>query len=249
MLFYWWRDYYYIVLILQVIFIAHALKTGRREWLYVLILLPAIGAAFYFFREMLPDIRQGVFLENLQRVFFPNARLNDLERRLRISDTIANRTQLADELAMQRKYQQAISVLEPCLVQRPNDAGIVLAMARLQFQHQQYAPSVELFARILGQKNRLNNPIDELLYAQALEKNGQTQPAEEEYKRIIRVHHSLEARYRYGLLLRAQQRGEEAGAQFQAAVDELELHPRYVRKLHAQWARLSRRELSSLKRR
>lgn len=60
------------------------------------------------------------------------------------------------------------------------------------------------------------------------------------------MHHSLEARYRLGLLFKKQQRKQEAGEQFQAAVDEIELHPRYVRRLHVQWARLSKRELSSL---
>lgn len=243
----WWNDYYYLLVIVQVCCIVHALKTGRREWIYIILFLPLAGAVAYFIKEMLPEINRGVFWENLQRLIFPNARLRELERRVRISDTITNKMDLAGELMLLKRYDEAMTIASQCLQQRPNDAGIILPLARMQFHSGRFAESAATFERVLGAKNRMSNPDDELLYARALEGRQDEEKAEEEYKRIIRVHHSLEGRYRYGILLRRRQRLQEAAAQFQAAKDEIELHPRYVRKLHAQWARAAAKELRSMR--
>lgn len=241
----WWNNYYYLILIAQVCCIIHALKTGRREWILFLVILPLLSVVIYFVKELLPDINSGVFWENLQRIFFPNARLNDLERRVRISDTITNKMNLAEELMLLKRYDKAIAIAAQCLQQRPNDAGIILPLARMLFYSGRFEESIPHFQKALGVKHHLNNPADELLYARALEGAGNQTAAEEEYKRIIRLHHSLEGRYRYGLLLK-QQRPQEAAVQFRAAADEIELHPRYVRRTLAKWARLSSRELKTL---
>ncbi|WP_343305125.1 tetratricopeptide repeat protein [Chitinophaga niabensis] len=244
--FLWWNNSYYLILIVQGICIFHAFKTGRRDYVYIILFVPVIGCAIYIIREILPEINRGDFWNNLQRIFFPGARIRDLERRLRISDTITNKMNLAEEYMLSKQYDKAITLTQSCIAQRPNDQGILLTLAKIQFHNGQFAESAANFHKVLSIKNRINNSVDELLYAQALEKSGEKERAEEEYNRIIRLHHSLEARYRLGLLLKEQQRQQEAKVHFQAAVDEIELHPRYVRRLHAQWARLSKRELSSL---
>lgn len=242
----WWNNSYYLILILQGICIVHALKTGRRDYIFLILFIPLIGCGIYIIREILPEINQGNFWNNLQRVFFPGARIRDLERRVRISDTITNKMNLAEEYMLSKEYDKAIALTQSCISQRPNDQGILITLAKIQFYSGRFAESAANFHKVLSIKNRVNNSIDELLFAQALEMSGELERAEEEYKRIIRLHHSLEARYRFGLLLKKQQRKQEAREQFQAAADEIELHPRYVRRLHARWARLSKRELSSL---
>ena len=48
----WWNDYYYLVVTVQDCCIVHALKTGRREWVHIILFLPLAGAVAYFIREM-----------------------------------------------------------------------------------------------------------------------------------------------------------------------------------------------------
>jgi hypothetical protein len=81
----------------------------------------------------------------------------------------------------------------------------------------------------------------------AQEGAGHEQLADEGYRRVIRIHHSVEARYYYGLFLKKQQKKEEARSQFQAARDELKLMPRYLRRRYGQWSRRSLKELLSMK--
>jgi len=49
--------YYPLLIAAQVLCIIHAYKTGRRNWIYLLIFLPGIGVLIYLFMEILPDIR------------------------------------------------------------------------------------------------------------------------------------------------------------------------------------------------
>jgi hypothetical protein len=244
----YWNNSYYLEIILQIVCIVHALRTGRREWVYLILFLPLVGGAIYFFREILPEINSGEFGANLQRVFLPNHQINEWERRVRMSDTVANRLQLADAYAAQKQYDKAISLAESCLsAHHANDQGILLRLARLYFYAGRYNDSVVNYEKVLLQKNYINlrKQEDDLLYARALEGIGAPGKAEEEYKRVTRVHHSMEGMYYYGLFLKKNNRMQEADAQFHAVIDEIDLHPRYVRRLNRQWVSLAKRELRS----
>lgn len=241
-----WNDYYYLIIVAQIICILHALKTGRRDWLYLLIFLPAVGAIIYFIREMLPDITSGHFLQNLQRALFSGSNIKDLERKVRISDTVTNKLNLAAAYAGRKEYGRAAELAKSCLSDLyTNDPAIMLDVARYSFLNEQYDESVMYFDKALALKNnRLERPEDELIYARALEMTGNNDRAEEVFKKVIRVDHSFEAMYYYGMMLKKLNRNQEAGTLFQQVQDEKDLHPRYVRRRNAQWVRASRRELA-----
>lgn len=52
--------------------------------------------------------------------------------------------------------------------------------------------------------------------------------AEDSYRRIIRIHHSFEARYYYGLFLMDNNYKDEARDQFQTLREEIKLLPGYL---------------------
>jgi len=241
-----WHNSYFLIILVQIFCLAHAAKKGKRDWFYIIIFFPLIGAIGYFVREILPEINRGEF--NLQNLFLPNYNINEWERKVRIADTVTNRLALADAYAQQKKYEKAISLTESCLTgHHANDPGIILRLARLYFYNGQYADSINSYDKILPRKNfQMNKQEDELMYARALEGKGEPGKAEEEYKKVIQVHHSMEAMYYYGLFLKKLQRNTEAAAQFRKVRDEIHLHPRYVRRMNMQWVRLSKKEMSGL---
>ncbi|MCF6401486.1 hypothetical protein L3C95_01290 [Chitinophaga filiformis] len=243
-----WNDYYYLILIAQLVCIVHAMKNGKKDWIYILLFLPGVGAIAYFIREIWPTINSGQVTSNLQELFVPGHNIKELERKVRLSDTVANKLALANAYAHRQQYQQAIELAQSCLnAHHANDQGILLLLARLYFYNEQYFESVSFYNRLLGMRNfRMTKQEDELLYARALEGSTDYVKAEEEYKKVIRVHHSMEGMYHYGMMLKKQQRLQEAKAQFQTVKDEIELHPGYVRRLNAQWVRLSKREMADL---
>jgi hypothetical protein len=244
----YWNNSYYLVILAQIFCVVHAMKKGKKDWIYIILFLPVAGAIAYFFREILPEINRGEFTSNLQNLFLPNHNINEWERRVRIADTVTNKLQLADAYAQQKQYAKAIALAESCQVgHHANDMGITQRLARLYYYNEQYGESITCFKKLLSsQKSGMNNQDDELLFAKALEGNTEMERAEEEYKKVIRIHHSLEAMYCYGLMLKKQRRNKEAAIQFQAVRDEIDLHPKYVRRMNMQWVRLSKKEMSDL---
>ncbi len=238
-------SYYYLVGIVQVIFIFHAIKTNRKDWLYLLIFLPLVGAVIYFVREILPGLRTDKIATDVQYTINPTGRIKDLERTLRVADTDANRLNLAAEYARQRQYTRAIELVRSCLTGiYEHDPGMMLELARLLFQDNQFAESVQYFEKALKEKNnRFDKPEDDLLYARALEGNGQMEKAETEYLKCVRVHHSIAGHYFYGLMLKNAGRTNEAREQFQTIQNEKDLHPKHVRRLNAEWIQKSKKEL------
>ncbi|MFT3935976.1 MAG: hypothetical protein QM726_20265 [Chitinophagaceae bacterium] len=236
---------YYIIGALQVICILHAIKNDHRDWVYLLIFLPLIGAIIYFFREMWPKLGiSGVNRDNV-KTFFPSGRIKELERRLKIADTDSNRLQLAEEYARQNNFEKAMELTGSCLKGiHANNAGMLLDMGRYAFGAGKYEESLQWLDKALKEKqNRFDKPEDEILYAKALHKAGQSEKAEAAYKQIIRVHHSLEARYHYGIFLKEAGRIEEANTQFHTVIDERNLHPAHVRRMNARWVNASRQAL------
>jgi hypothetical protein len=240
--------FYYGIGILQIVCIIHALRTGRREWLYLLIFIPAIGAIIYIIQEIAPSLRTANIATDVQHTFVPNSRIRELERKLEVSDTEANRMNLAAEYARQKQYPKAIELVKSCLAGiYANDPGMMLELAKLYFNNKQTAESLVYFEKVRQQKDvRLEKGDDELLYARALDEHGSVEKAEEVYQKVIRVDHSLQARYFYGLLLKRLGRNDEAKEQFRAIQKEKDLHPAFVRRRNAEWVRRSRKELTGL---
>lgn len=236
---------YSIVFILQIIFIIHAAKTSRREWIWLLIFLPALGTVIYLVSEILPGFSFSETGDQLQRFLFPGVKINELKKRLTLANTDANRLLLADEYAKQRKYTEAIALTQACLAGiYANDTDLLLRMARLHALNGDYTISLHFFNRFLPlHHNRFNRPEDEIMYARTLAGVGETDKAETEFKRIIRVHHSIEGLYFYGVMLQQLGRTAEARTQFATVQTEKKLHPKYVRRKNHEWISLSRRAL------
>lgn len=242
----YWNEFYFIPVILQIIAIIHALKTGRRDWIYLLIFLPLIGAIVYFFMEVLPELTQG---KSLKKYVFPKQKINEWERKVQIADSITNKLGLSNAYAEQKQYDKAITLTLSCLKGAySDDPAILLQLARQYFYNGQYQESLTYFDKLnVRNGNNLIMPEDELLYIRAQENIGQIELAAKGYKQIIQTQHSLEAMYYYGLCLKNQQQKTEAREQFQRVRTEIRLLPKYLRRRNSAWARKSMRELIALK--
>lgn len=242
-----WNDSYYLIIGLQILCIIHCLKTGKGDYIWLLLFLPFIGMIIYFIREIVPEINRGEFLPTMRRVFFPKAAIREWEHRVKISDTVANKMGLAAAYAEQDQYENAIILAEECRQSFPKDLGILQQLGRFYFHAQRYKDSIACMEKAFAQTNaNLIKQEDELMYARALEATGMLPSAEDVYKKVVRVHHSIEAMYHYGVFLKKQNRNPEARQQFQTIRDEFHLHPRYVRRMNSQWLRLARREMIGL---
>lgn len=240
---------YYLIPVLQIICILHALKTNRRDWIYILIFLPGIGGIIYIIREVIPDLRQSGVSSGNVKTFFPGARIKELEHNLKVADTDANRLRLAEEYARQQNFERAMELTASCMTGiYATNVDMMLNMGRYAFGAGKYTESLDWLNKVLQlKKQKFDRPEDELVYAKALHQSGDTERAEAAYKQFIRIHHSIEGRYNYGLLLKETGRNNEARQEFNTVLEERGLHPKHVRRINAKWVSASRKELTKLK--
>jgi len=230
----------FIIAGLQVICIVHLLRRGgNREWLYLLIFLPFIGSLIYVVNEILPSLRNSGANIAAGSKLFSGGRIKELEKQVRLADTDANRLRLAAAYAQNGAFDSAMDLTRSCLKGiYAENPGMMQDMARYSFGAGKFAESIMWFDKVHAVTDRrIAKPENELIYARALEMAGEQERAFEAYRYVIRMHHSMEARYRYGMMLRRQGQDAEARRQFQAILDEREHHPSHVRRQSAEWIR------------
>jgi len=109
-----------IILLLQVVCVVHAAKTGRFwPWGYVVIFLPGFGALAYVLIELLPEwfgsVQGQKTRSRVVSTLDPGKRYRALTDQLQVADTIATRADLAEECLTLGKYQEALGHYEHIL--------------------------------------------------------------------------------------------------------------------------------------
>src|SRR5258708_35147855 len=101
-----------LFVLIDVVFVVHAAKTGRfTPWGYLILMLPGIGVIAYILVELMPEwLGSAQGQKARQRVINkldPEKQCRKLADELEISDTIANRTALAEECLALGKFEEA----------------------------------------------------------------------------------------------------------------------------------------------
>lgn len=136
--------------LIQIVLIIHAVRHGKTSWIWLLIVLPYVGGAVYFFLEILPDLRRGRWIdpEALRSLVDQEAKVKRLKENILISDTVANHLELADEYVNRGAYAEAAAIYRAQLtgVYR-DDRAIQLKLAQCAFLQKDYPTASEFFSR------------------------------------------------------------------------------------------------------
>ena len=128
-----------VLFLIDVTLIIHAAKTGRfSPWAYLILLLPGVGAVAYVVVELLPEWFGSVQGQKTRRhvinTLDPEKQYRKLADDLAISDTIANRVDLAEECLLLGRFEEARIHYENAL-SRPlgDEPNYALGKARAEF--------------------------------------------------------------------------------------------------------------------
>ncbi|MDE2009840.1 MAG: hypothetical protein KGJ09_07160 [Candidatus Omnitrophica bacterium] len=238
---------FYISLIFQVACAIHALKNGKPQWLWIIILFPVIGCLVYLGMEVLPYLRpmtDSVAANATNLV--PAFTINKLKAELEVCDTVKNRLTLAAAYAGAKQYDQALEVLGPCR-KGPygTDAVVMGQFAECHFQKGEYQSSKECLLAISGSSKKFENQKLHLLYAKVLEKLGDKEAALKEYEALMQYFVGEEARCQYALLLKEDGRTQEARNIFEAIVKKRRISPPFYRSEQRTWFNIAQNELNA----
>ncbi|MXV14253.1 hypothetical protein [Hufsiella ginkgonis] len=240
-------NYYYVIVGLQALCVFHSFRRGTQgRWLFVIVLLPVVGCLAYIYSEILANRRVKTPNIDLAAVFNPGARIKRLEDALRFSDTFNNKIRLADAYLEAGYNNRAIAVYEPALTGAfaENEHGLS-QLVIAYFNEERYDDAIRA-AKKVYRASQFNRSKAHIIYAQALERNGQPDLAEKEFKAMKGRYSCFEHRYHYGEFLKRAGRHGDAQQVFGEMMDEAPHLGAVEKKTSRVWINKAKEELKKM---
>lgn len=221
--------------------IIHVIKTGRNQiWIWVLALLSLPGAVAYIAVEILPDLFRSRTAQRtargLKKALDPHADLRRYESQARLSGVVDAKQRYAEELSRHGRHDEAITQYRETLTGLyEHDPNLMFGLAQAQFAKGDAAAARGTLDDLIRLNPDFRSPQGHLLYARALEAEGNVPKALEEYQVLAPSYPGAEAAVRYAQLLQSQGRGEEARRVARELLEQARIAPAHYRKAQKPW--------------
>src|SRR4029077_14787759 len=240
-----------VSLLIQAGFIIHVIKTGRNQlWIWVLIIpgLALAGVLAYIVVEILPELFRSRTAQRtargLRKAMDPGAELRRYESEARVAGNVASRQRYADELVRHGRFDEAIGQYREALTGLyQHDPNLMLGLAQAQFGKGDAAGARATLDELIRLNPDFRSPVGHLLYARALETEGNVPKALEEYRALANSYPGAEAAVCYAQLL--QKQGERAEAQrvVRELLEQARIAPGHYRGAQRTWLEAAQRLL------
>jgi hypothetical protein len=236
---------------LSISLIVHCIKTGRNTiWVYVIIVLsPFIGSLVYIGAELLPEwlgsrsSRRA--MRGLRSTLDPEGDLRRAENAMNISGNVASRQKYADELVRLGRAGEAVPIYQSCLTGGfADDPKLMLGYARTRFAAGDASGARQTLDELIVKNPDFKSPDGHLLYARALEAEGNHEKALGEYAALAAYYPGAEAAVRYAVLLKRLGQRELAQQTLKALLERAKYAPAHYRKAQREWLDEAHRELA-----
>lgn len=239
--------YYYAVAVLQGVCLIHMIRSrADQRWFYIVMFVPVLGPAIYFFSEVLPKLRSGKF--PLQIPMLEHFNLRALEKQFRFSDTIENRVMLAEAYLEKGRNAEALDLYRGVLSGPfKNNLYLIFGYAKACYCNQAFDETLAVLqgGEDLDSSEKRRQRL--LLKAMTLERLGKPEDAEAAYQEACKGFDGEEARCRYGLFLEKMGRSVDAKGQFDKIIEYAGISERFYRRREKAWIGLAKRELKAMR--
>jgi hypothetical protein len=239
--------FFVLSIVIQVLLIIHCIKTGRSMiWIWVLALLSYIGVIAYIAAELVPELLRSRTAQragrNVKKALDPTATLRRYENEARIGGNVASLQRYADELTRQGRHDEAIAQYRKALTGLyEHDPNIMLGLAQAQFDKGDASSARQTLDDLIRLNPDFRSPQGHLLYARALEGEGNFAKALDEYAVLATSYPGAEAAARYAQLLKSQGRAEEARKVGQEMLEAARIAPAHYRRAQKEWLDIAER--------
>ena len=235
-------------------FIVHCIKTGGNTiWVYVLVVLmgfPFVGSMVYFGAEILPGLLRSRTSQRAMRgirtTLDPEGNLRKYENEMQVTGNVASRQRYADELVKLGRAAEALPIYQTCLTGVfTEDPKLLLGFAHAQFEAGDPAAARRTLDDLIQKNPDFKSADGHLLYARAVEAEGDLAKALSEYATLADYYPGAEAGVRYARLLNKSDQRPLAQQTLKALLDRAKFAPAHYRKAQREWLDEAYRELQN----
>jgi hypothetical protein len=233
--------------------VVHCIKTGRNTiWVYVLIILmmslPFVGPLLYAGVEILPDLLRSRgsrrAMRGIRTTLDPEGDLRRMENEMKVAGTVGARQRYADELVRLGRAAEALPIYQSSLTGVfADDPKLLLGYAHARFAAGDAAGARATLDELIQKNPDFKSPAGHLLYARALEAEGNTEKALSEYAALAEYFAGAEAGVRYAKLLGKAGQGPQARQVLEALLERARYAPAHYRKAQKEWLDEAEKEL------
>jgi hypothetical protein len=239
-----------LIWLIQLILIIHVLKTGRsRYWIMILLFMPMIGGIAYLIIELLPEFSGSISgqraVRSVKQTLNPGAGLRQHEAAWDQSPNADNGRRYAEALLDSGYSDEAEAIINQALKGLfTTEPTLLLLKARLQFEKEQTAEAIKTLELLQEHNPDFRSAEGHLLYARALETEGQIEDAVREYSAVSGYFPGVEARYRLALCLEVAGKSSASRTELESILNDAKLAPPHFRKSQKTWLDEVKRELA-----
>jgi hypothetical protein len=209
-------------------------------WIFLIVFVPVAGAIAYAIVELLPELLNSRTAQatrrNVKRALDPEAQLRRLQDEAQVTHNVASTQRLAEELLRHNRFQEAADAYRKVLTGLyEHDPDLMLGLARAQFGGGDASSARTTLDEALRMNPGYRSPQAHLLYARALEAEGNVEKALAEYQILAGSYPGAEAAVRYAQLLKAQGRVEESRSVAKDLLEQARIAPAHYRRAQRDW--------------
>ena len=228
----------------QVLMLVHFFRTRPEYyWFFVILFLGPLGAAVYFFVEVLPGFHWK--LPAIQR-FERKRRRAWLERVVSENPSQEAMRELAEICATEGQHDKAIELFSRAIRLDPQDPASLYGRGSSYGKISEHAKAVADFQRVVEIEPSYRFHAGYLALAETYEAMGEDAKARETYETVLGRTTVSPAYYNYGRLLAKNGETEKARKMMEEILAKQTTLPRYLRRQERPWFRKAKEFLKTL---
>ena len=223
--------YYPLIIALQAFCVFHAYKNNsEQKWYWLIIFFPLLGCGIYLYHHFYSRENVKIVSEGLKGSVNKNYQIEKLENKVNFSDSVLNKTMLADKYLETNEYEKAIELYDSCL--KGFDKGNVDTIQKIihcYFSTKNYEKAV-FWGEKIKNNREFHTSVGHVSYAWSLFHLNETEKAEDNFKLMDASYSNFSQRIEYSKFLYQINKQKEARDMLEEVSEEFDQLDSYSKK-------------------